>query len=243
MVMRDGFIFDGISTREFDMHVEKLPVLKGAVRKRTTVSVAGRNGDLHYTENAFQNYTQPYECYFHGNLPTAEQAHAVKAWLLGSAAYRRLEDVYDPEHFRLATFAGPLDVENELNKYGRCVVNFDCAPQSFLKTGEFPIDFQTAGTLDNVTGFTALPLIYVYGTGAGSIRVGNGLVTINDIEDVLILDCESQNAYRQVGEGAPENKNGTIYAPTFPELLPGVNGVTWTGDITHVEIIPRWWEL
>lgn len=241
--MQDGFLFGEKSTREFDMHVEKIPALKGAIRKRTTVSVAGRNGDLHYVENAFQNYTQPYECYFHGNEPTPKQAHAVKGWLLGSGGYQRLEDPYDPEHFRLAAFAGPLDVENQLNKYGRCVVNFDCAPQSFLKSGEFPIDFQSAGTIDNPTDFTALPLIYVYGMGSGTVSVGNAMVTIHEIEDVLILDSDLQNAYRQVGEGAPENKNSCIYAPTFPELLPGSNGVTWTGDITHIEIIPRWWEL
>ena len=66
--MSNHFRFGNKSTRDFDMHIEKIPAIMGATRKRTTVSVAGRNGDLHYTENAFTNYKQPYECYFHGGI-------------------------------------------------------------------------------------------------------------------------------------------------------------------------------
>ena len=55
--MRSGFQFGEKGTWEFGMHIEKLPTLSGAARKRTTISVAGRNGDLHYIEDAFDNYT------------------------------------------------------------------------------------------------------------------------------------------------------------------------------------------
>ncbi|MBQ8579349.1 MAG: hypothetical protein IJ448_01490 [Oscillospiraceae bacterium] len=243
MVMRDGFTFGAKSTKDFSMHAEKYPAIGGPQRKRTTVSVAGRNGDLHYTENAFQNYAQSYDCYFHGEQSAPEMAHAVKAWLLGSGAYQRLEDPYDPDHFRLATFAGPLDIENQFNRYGRCVVNFDCAPQAFLKSGEFPESFTAAGELLNPTAFTALPLITLYGTGAGTLTVGGVTVTIHEIEDEMILDCEMQNAYRQTDDNAVENMNSCIYAPEFPALAPGSNIISWTGDITGVKIIPRWWEL
>ena len=143
----------------------------------------------------------------------------------------------------MATFMGPLDVENHLNKYGRCVISFDCAPQSFLKRGEFPIDFENPGTLRNPTAFTALPTIYVYGAGAGTVTVGNTTVTVYENEDVVILDCEMQNAYRQVEDSAAENKNASIYAPEFPTLMPGSNAISWTGDIERIQIIPRWWEV
>lgn len=241
--MQDGFKFGGKSTAEFSMHAEKYPTMGGAKRKRTTISVAGRNGDLHYTEDAFTNYPQRYECYFHGEKSAPEVAHAVQAWLMNSGAYRRLEDPYDPTHFRLATFAGPLDIENQFNQYGRCVVEFDCAPQSFLKSGEFPVAFSAAGALFNPTMFAAKPMITVYGNGAGTVTVGGVTVTIHTIEEEMVLDCEMLNAYRQLGDGAVENKNSYISAPEFPELAPGSNTVAWTGDITKVEIIPRWWEL
>lgn len=239
----NGFWFAGRHTSEFNMYVEKRPVQKTAVRKRTVVPVAGRNGDLHYTEDAFENYEQPYECYFHGPKPMPTLAHAIKDWLHGDGTYQKLQDSYDPECYRMATFAGPMDIENTLNKYGRCIVIFDCAPQNYLHTGQNVVSFMEKGKLFNPTLRTAKPLITVYGTGPGTVTVGNATVTIKELTDQITLDCDLQHAYRQVGDAAPENKNGTIRAVPFPELTPGENPVSWTGDISHIEIIPRWWTL
>ena len=237
------FQYDGKCSTDFGMHVEKYPTQFGAVRKRTTIKVAGRNGDLHYVEDAFENYTQKYECYFHGDRSTPEQAHAIKGWLLGGGGYLRLEDVYDPEHFRLAACVGPIDVENILNKYGRCTVEFDCKPQAFLKSGEFPIDFENSnGTLTNPTDFNARPMICLYGTGAGTFSVNGVTVDILEIDGSMTLDCEMLNAFFDGGD-IIVNKNACIYAPEFPVLKPGKNTYQFTGDIQAVRFIPRWWEL
>ena len=241
--MQSGFKFGNKGTWDFDMRVEKFPSIGAPARKRQTVAVPGRSGELHLLQNAFDNYPQPYDCYFHSDRPAPEQAHAVKAWLLASGAYQRLEDTYDPEHFRLASFTGPLDIDNILNKYGRCTVNFDCDPRSFLKSGEIPVTFEAAGQLMNPTAFESLPLITVYGTAAGTVTVGTATVEIRSITDSIILDCETQNAYSQPGEGAPENKNESIKAIPFPTLAPGINPISFSGGITKIEIIPRWWEL
>lgn len=242
--MRNKFIFGDLSTDDFSMKIERFPTQIGPVRKRQDISVLGRNGTLHYQENAFENYIQPYKCYFHGKHPTPQQAHAIKAWLMHSGAYQRLQDTYDPEHYRMATFVGPLDVENILNKYGRCVINFDCAPQSFLVSGDTPIRYKMSGSvIHNPTLFPAKPLIRVYGARAGTVTVGNATVRILDLVDPLILDCDLQDAYRQGVDGVPENHNANISAPVFPELLPGDNPVSFTGGVAYIEIVPRWWEL
>ena len=240
--MENGFSFAGKSTSDFNMLVERRPVQKGPARKRTTFSIPGRNGDLHYVQDAFENYQQPYECGFRGEKPTPEQAHAIKMWLFSSGAYQRLEDVYDPDCFRLASFVGPLDIENQLNKIGKCVVTFDCAPQSFLKSGENVVSFTSAGELQN-DYFPALPLITVYGSGDGTVSVGDTVVKIIGQTDTIVLDCDLQNAYHETGEGVKENRNSYISAPSFPKLLPGVNAISWTGGVERLEIIPRWWTI
>ena len=242
--MKSRFTFAGRSSEEFYLTVEKLPIISAPAKKYSTISVPGRNGDLHIEEKAFQNYTQPYECYFHApDLTAPEVAHAIKGWLMGSRGPQKLRDTYDPSYFHNATFLGPIDIERLLNEYGRCVISFDCAPQAFLVSGQERKVFTVAGSLHNPTAFSAQPLITVYGSGAGSVTVGNATVQIKEMVDMLILDCDTQNAYRQLGEGAPENKNRTIYAPVFPELTPGDNPVSWNGAVERVEIVPRWWTL
>ena len=44
----------------------------------------------------------------------------VANWLCGPAGYQKLEDSYDVETYRRAYFAGPLDVESILHRFGRC---------------------------------------------------------------------------------------------------------------------------
>lgn len=240
--MSHYFRFGECSTLDFDIHIEKLPTIMGPTRKRTTVPVAGRNGDLHYDEDAFSNYSQTYECYFHGKFPTAEQTHAIREWLTASGGYLRLEDTYDPSHFRMASFVGPLDVDNYFNKYGRCKINFDCAPQSFLKSGESPVLMEQIGVIHNPTGKVSLPLIKVICYGSGGLTIGNKHVEIKSMGGAFYLDCETENAY-SFANGAMVNQNKYIHAVYFPRLSPGANEVTWYGGVVNIEIIPRWWEI
>ena len=241
--MSSYFSFGSQSSSDFDMHIEKLPAVKSAKRKRTTVSVPGRNGDLHYSEDAYTNYPQPYECYFHGKLPTPEQAHAIKAWLMPSGEYLRLEDSYDPRYYRMATFIGPVDVLNYINEFGRCTISFDCAPQCYLKSGEHPVKFVSAGGIFNPTSHKAKPIITVYGYGTGKVIIGGTTVEIKAINGTMILDCDREDAYSMSDGGEMVNENGNIKAPYFPVLSPGENSVSFTGGIIHIEIVPRWWEL
>lgn len=239
---KNGFWFRGEHSSEYHLFVEKYPDQKSGTRRRTTFKIPGRNGDLHAEENAYDNYQVPYACYFHSPDPTPDAVRKLLAWL-NQPGYSKLYDNYGTEFFRYASFVGPLDVENRLNKYGRCTIYFDCAPQCYLWSGQDPYVFDSPSFIVNPTRFNAKPLIVVYGTGPGTVTVGNKTVEIKALEDVIILDSETENAYRQVGDAAAENKNASVYAPDFPELEPGENPVSWDGDITSVMVTPRWWTL
>lgn len=241
--MHSSFTFGDKSTRDFEMRVERYPQKSIPGRKMKTFSVAGRSGDLHALEDAWENYIQPYDVYFHGDEPAPELAHRVAGWLMGCNGYQKLQDTYDPGYYRMALFRGPMDIENIMNRYGRCTIQFDCAPQSFLVSGDNPVLFEASGSLYNGTSFEAHPIITVFGEGAGTVTVGSWTVEIKAISEPIILDCEMLQAYRQPGEGAPVSQNNSIYAPVFPALSPGENVISFSGGITGVEIIPRWWTL
>lgn len=236
----NSFIFNGRSTEDFGMTVESRPNQDAPKRRRNSISIPGRNGDLHYDEDAFDNTDLTYNVWFRGELPTPEQAHGVKSWLLSSKGYSRLEDKYDPSHFRLASFAGPMNIVDILGRYGRCKIKFDCDPRCFLKSGEFPIELESGAELYNPTAFTSKPLIHIYGAGAGSITVAGVTVTIKAMTTGMVLDCENELALAMGDVG--QSLDGDIYAPEFPQLLPGRNGVVFDGGVKTVKIVPRWWE-
>lgn len=239
--MDNYFTFNGRSTREFGMAVESHPNQNAPKRRRTAIPIPGRNGQLHYDEGGFENITVQYDVWFRGQQDAPQQAHAVKGWLLGAKGYCRLEDKYDPDHFRLASFSGPLTVSNILGRYGKCKLSFDCDPRCFRKDGEFPINFQNGAVAYNPTAFPAKPLIRVYGDGAGAVTVAGVTVNILEMTTGMVLDCENENAYALGDVG--QSLNSAIYAPVFPELQSGENTVAFDGGVTFVQIIPRWWDL
>lgn len=241
----DYFKFGGKSSKDFHIRVEKFPAIKVPARRIREEFIAGRNGVLHIDEGTYEPFIQPYEIYFHDpKKASPEVAHAITEWLLSGNVCRRLEDSYDLDHFHIATFKGPTNIDNIFNEYGRCVIEFDVQPEAFLRSGEQLTTLSWPGSITNPTAFEAKPLIKVYGNGTGTLYVGSYTVQLKKaINQHIYLDCEMLNAYRDAGYGGIENKNGDIYAPEFPVLKPGINQISWNGSINSVEIVPRWWTI
>lgn len=213
-----------------------------AERDLEIFSIEGRNGDLVVDKGRYRNIPVKYPISIVRKFPY--NAAALRAFLGGLRGYVRIEDEYHPDYFRMGYLTGSLDfVVGHLHRFGEATLHFNCKPQRFLIDGEVAVPFQEPSILINHTNEIALPLITVCGNGAGELSVGGVTVSILALEDQVTLDCEIQNAYRRVGDAPPENKNGEISAPVFPVLNPGVNAVSWTGGITKVDIIPRWWTL
>ena len=237
--MRNGFTFGDQNSWDFGLRVEKLPAIGSPKRRVTAITVPGRSGNLHIDEGVYESYSQPYECYFHSKEPTAEMTHAIRQWLMSDGSPRRLADEYDPKHYHMATFAGPLDVANILNRYGRCTITFEVDPRAYLIGGAEPILFTAFGRLSNLTGYPAQPLIRVEYSGEGELTVGDRTVKLYDTTaGELYIDCETMDAY--LGD---ENLNRLIGCEEFPVLASGTNEITWSGGIQAVEITPRWWVL
>lgn len=232
-------VWGGRSSDNVRVVVERYPNLPRPARKQEVVQVPGRNGDLIFQQDAFENYIQPYDIYISAELPRLPPvARKVAEWLYGPKGYQRLEDWYEPEYYRMAYYSGPVEIENILNRFGRATIEFNCKPQRFLKAGEWPIAYDAPSVLFNPYFFPAEPLIKVNGNGPGALQIGGYVVDILALDGSLMLDSRTQNAYL-----GTLNKNADIKAAQFPRLEPGENEIAWSGGVTSVEITPNWWTL
>lgn len=234
--MMNKFLYDGKMSDDFGIYISGSGTYNAPERDVGTVTIPGRNGDLLIDNRRFKNITVEYPAFIREKF--REKSGVARMWLTGSAQYRRLEDSCNPQYYRMARFSGPLDFDTRfLNRGGECKILFDCKPQRYLKSGEYAR--RTSGHIDlfNPTGMTALPLIRVSGTGDGELVVGNTVVTISGMEGFLYIDSDTQNAYRET-----QNCNSKI-SQIFPVLPAGKTGISFSGDIAGIEIIPRWWTL
>lgn len=238
----DGFTFGNVDSTHFGVYLTGIRIGGTPERDVSFETVAGRNGDLIIDNQRWKNIDVTYSCAIATDFSGAFDSF--KARLLSQSGYQELTDTIYPDVYRMAVLRQPINPDTmRYNRTGRFDITFTCKPQRFLKYGAEYTHLTEAATLVNDYGQTAKPLITVYGTGPGTLTVGGITVDIKTLVDQITLDCDLMNAFRQVGDAPAENKNSDIYAPEFPELRPGDNTVSWTGNITHVDILPRWWKL
>lgn len=186
--------YDGKTSDTFGIRVEKCPDYNSAERKVEFISVEGRNGDLVRDTGAYNNVTQTYDVYFGDENSTFQElSSAVSMWLLGSKGYCRLEDDYFPDVYRSAVYNGMIQNRNFMNIKGRSVLQFNCKPQRFLKSGE---TWQTITTGDSFVNdyMPCYPVFEI--TGNGTVSYGSTSITVtNNSGKTLYIDTELQDAY------------------------------------------------
>lgn len=230
-------IFNNKSSADCRIQVAHPPGYAYPERDYTITHIPGRNGDIIQDNGCYKNVERTYEVSFDApNEDFATYANAVSAWLHSTTGYARLEDSYEPNYYRMATYQESNIFENLYNQAGTATIVFECKPQRFLKTGDNIITIQNSLTIMNPTGFEAYPLFKVTGT-SGVLTVNGNSITFSSIDNFVMLDCELQDAYKE-----NINKNSTI-SGTFPVLKTGSNTISWTGNITSVTMKPRWWTI
>lgn len=235
-VVYEYFTFDGTSSRDYEVWISGNGTFDAPERDVENIPVPGRNGDLHIDNERFMNMSITYPAFITKDFK--QNFDAFKAFLLSKRGYKRLEDSYNPECYRLATYRKSISPEMApLNRAGSFEIIFDCDPRRFLKSGDRPVEFTADGPLRNPTLFDAKPLIRAYGTGyfiISGIRVN--ITLANAYTDI---DCELQEAYK----GSTNcNGNITLVNGEFPVLKSGSNAITLSG-LSRIEITPRWWTI
>jgi len=235
--MKNFLVYDGKRSCDFGLHISGSGVFNAPERDVEIIEIPGRNGNLVLDNGRYRNITVSYPAYISREFP--RYAAAAREWLCSRSGYFRLEDTYNPEYFRLARFAGPIDFETRFLNWGaETNLYFDCKPQRFLKSGEQAISFSSNTTIWNPTNQDALPIINVYGSGECWLIVGTGQIVISDVNEYVTLDCDLQDAYK--GD-ASQNENVSLNE--FPVLHPGASTIYPGRGVTKIEVIPRWWTI
>lgn len=228
----------GTNLQGFGVLISGEGTYNGAARDVEAASVPGRNGDLLFDMGRYKNTPVKYPACIARNFPY--NAAGLRAFLSSLIGYQRIEDGYHPEFYRMGRFVGPVEFAvGVLGQYGEVELSFDCKPQRFAVAGETAVTLTSAGEMENPYLYPALPSITVYGSGTGVLIVGNSMISIAEIGGSIVIDSDTMNAYK-----GTENKNNTITVTGgFPQLSAGKTKVYWTGGITKIEIIPRWWTI
>lgn len=237
--MRNFLTFAGRSSLDFGIVISGEATYNAPKRDYSSIPVPGRNGDLIIDNGNFKNMPITYPAAAIIDMP--QRTSDFFNYLASKISYQRLEDTYHPDEYRLAQYTGGTEVESSgyMNREGKFEIVFNCKPQRFLKSGENAIKFNANGSFLNPTNFEAKPKIRAFGTGAGTVGIGSYLITITEMDEYIDIDCDLMDAFK----GLINMNSKVSFNATEISIPTGESGLTFTGDITSVEVTPRWYKI
>lgn len=193
-----SFLFDGKKSEDFDVYITGSAVYDAPDRDVELIDIPGRNGALVIDRNKFKNITVTYPAgtYAKDQADFSLKMEALRNFLASRKGYKRLEDEYNLDEFRLGIYKDGLQVDPVLHgKAGQFSLVFDCKPQRYLKSGEASTEFTADGEIYNPTFFDAAPLLEVEGRGE---IVLNGFpieINVDPLGELPLFNAVSSGGY------------------------------------------------
>lgn len=171
-----GFTFDGVNSLDYNIGITGSAVYNAPTRDVEMISIPGRDGEYALDHGRFNNIEITYPSGMGDNDQTnfAQRVSDLRNQLASRVGYKRLEDEYNPDEYRMAIYKSGLDVSPvQYSRAGQFDITFDCKPQRFLKSGESAVSKANNSTITNPTLFDAHPLVSFNASGDGTITIGD----------------------------------------------------------------------
>lgn len=237
---KNYFRFDGKNSLEFGVHCSGGGTYGSPSRSTEKIDIPGRNGAVYIDNGKFDNITVTYPCWI-SREANKGKLDAFRAWLMSKKGYKRLEDPYHPEEFRLAAYDSNIDPDmSVMNRVANFDVSFSCKPQRFLKSGDITREITNGTIIYNPTMYDALPLIRVY--GSGTLTIGDEIIVIaSHSNEYIDIDCDIMDCFCGTANCNPYVTMNKYDYPSIPAEQK--TEISFTDGITNVLIVPRFWTI
>lgn len=203
------------------------------------VEIMGKDGELAIDNDRLKgvNFSIPCSLHLPENKTIEEAATEISNWLKNDIGWHPLRFSSSPKYEYIAMCYEQFDVEETLKQFGKTVITFRLKPYKRF-VGEKSIVLSNGQTIVNEGTRIAKPLIYIEGHGDITFKNnGKDWLMLTGVDGHITVDSESMNVYR--GNVVQFTKMKSHLKPLFPVLENGNNRIEWTGDVTKVEITPR----
>lgn len=235
-MIRDLYLND-VGGLTLGVYMEEAPSIVSAGERGEWIEIAGRDGEAWRGDGALEGYDVEAKIYI---VETASLSDVLE-WLRGAARLRW--GGWDWE-YRVSG----ADIQIQVSEWKEFVelgwegtVRWRAQPYRYRYPAAAAIAANNPGVLTNPGTAPSAPLITVEGSGDIALAIGGYTISMEGIEDGIVIDCESRTAYSLDGAQLLTGKLTLIStdAGRWPRLAPGANAIGWTGSAT-VSVLPRW---
>lgn len=229
MIHEAWFTFKGIDSRDMGIIVTSMPETVRPERRMESITIAGRNGTLHTDEEVYESYDRTMEC----AIKKRAKLDEIAAWLVGSGEMRFSTE---PDKVYRVTISNKISISQMMRMFQKFQVIMDTQtfkyninPFADELTLTAPTIIRNGGTVYSE------PIITVYGSGDITLNINGVDFPLYGVSESITIDSEMMEVFKGTA-----NQNSKYGGETFPRFEVGENAISWTGNVSRVEIQPKW---
>lgn len=226
------------SFNTFGLKIENIPQMPATNAKYETKDIpGGDNGSLNIF-NGYDDNSIPFNFVFEAGEEFYIKKANIIAWL-NSKINSELKYSLNKSMYYIVKKVEISDFKTTSKIVRRFTAKFTVEPASYLIEGIDIVNLSTPTILfDDRATYKSQPYIKIYGSGDITININNQYLILKGVTDYIEVDSKLKNCYKNLN-GVITNCNNQMYS-IFPVLEVGENNISWAGNISKIEIVPRW---
>lgn len=239
-------IVDEVDCYDKKIYCSTRPDIQTPKRTGENIQVFGGFGDLIYDHQGYENTSMTLELWRYGrsDLDLSTNRREINK-IFQQMKYLKIRFWFDPEVIYECQVIEPAVFVNKRWYDGTQTfdIGLSIKPfKRFISSVTYPekIVLTNGMELKNPTNEVQYPLIKITGENEASFSIGNTTMRIRDIENHIYIDSENFFLYKDQYK-ATFGQNYKTNDLVYPAILPNnKNKIKWSGQISSVEIWPRW---
>lgn len=240
-MLRGQFYLNKHDSSEFNTFIRERPA-KQASNRVVELKERGGNDSIVIDKAYHENTTLSLDCYY--KAPSLDEVQfyedKIKKWL-DFGHYTDFIPYYDIQYrYKAIVTKAPVFTGTRKNGYN-VPFHFELSLRAFKHslTGLRTLSFTKPFKLVNHELYSALPYLKIHGSGDITLLINGRETNIKGLLSYIELDSEELEVYQESPAGVLDMSN-KFYSKDFPHLDEGENVISWKGNITKIEIKPRW---
>ena len=225
-------IIDNVFATQHNLYIVNRVNIPVSQKEIETINIAGRNGTL-TKELGFLDRSITVNFNFKTrtrNDNMSKKIRNITSLLLNA---KKISFTDDREVYYKVKAVSVSDIERTLRMLGSFSATFTVDPFAYYNLYS-KIILTNHSKIYNIGTYESEPHIKVFGSGNATLNINNKEITLKDIDGFIEIDSELKETFK---DNASKNDKKVGEYPLF---LIGENTISWTGNITKIEIEPRW---